>query len=119
MIPRIVEVSRDHTGNVYVLVEFRERRNGPVVLIEEFIMQIPETLIDPSTQLPVPVDARAVMVDNIRRYVELATARNWRGDRTEGPEGVSTRQRDATDTRGVVGRLKADVGSDVTVSVRP
>ena len=107
LIPRIVEVSRDTaTGMVYVLAEFRDRRGGPIVLTEEFVMQIPATRLDPGTQLPVSVDAKAEMRANIRRFVEQSEARNWRGDMTEGPEGVQTRERDRVAGDGILRTLK-------------
>lgn len=118
LIPRIVEVSRDRTGHAYVLVEFRDRRGGPVVLTEEFVMQIPATRLDPDTQLPVPVDVKAEMRANIRRFVESAEVRNWRGDMTEGPEGVQTRERDRVAGDGILRPLKEEVGAEVDRKLR-
>lgn len=118
LIPRVVEVSRDRTGHAYVLVEFRDRRGGPVVLTEEFVMQIPETLIDPDTLRPVAVDVKAWMRGNIQRFAEQAEARNWRGDLTEGPPGEQVRQRDKSDTSGILRALKEEVGTEVTAASR-
>lgn len=117
LLPEIVEVSRDtQTGNVYVLVNFYAVRGGPVMLTEEFVMQLRETrtrhLFDRNGDVigteEVPVDARAEMRANIARFAERAEASGWVGDMTQGPPGQRSRARDDIDTDGKIARLRMD-----------
>lgn len=118
LIPEITEVSRDtQTGNVYVLVNFYTVRDGPVVLTEEFVMQLRETrarhFFDRNGNVvgtdEVPVDVRAEMRANIARFAARAEANGWVGDMTQGPPGQHTRQRDGYDPDGKIARLREEV----------
>ena len=119
LIPRVVEVSRDtETGMIYVLAEFRTRRNGPVVLTEEFMMQLKdvgyEAIIDEFGkvvgQREVAIDVRAEMRRNITNFAAMAEAKGLTGDLRQAVWKRRDRLRDEVDERGLLAKLRPEVG---------
>lgn len=119
LIPRIAEVSRDtETGMVYVLAEFRRRVPGPVVLREEFLMQITdvgfEAVLDANGEVigqrEVAIDVRAEMRRNIANFAAMAESKGLTGDLRQAVWKKRDRLRDEVDERGLLAKLRPEVG---------
>ena len=119
LIPTVIEVSRDtETGMVYVLAEFRRRVPGPVVLREEFLMQLTnvgyEAIVDTNGEVigqrEVALDIRAEMRRNLANFAAMAEAKGLTGDLRQVVWKRRDRLRDEVDERGLLAKLRPEVG---------